>query len=328
MRSFIRLDPKVVEEKLKAGYTLAQIGAWFMLQCQAEQQPERGRFRSMGLLKAAMDCAEEVAGAKARASQFLPFLLDKDITRLDDGTYYAEGWDELQEGDIKPQERMEVVRGRRGRPGDSGSPGARRQARYRAKQASQTTGDDIPSDASHRTDSGDVTRGAPSDASLNARDLDVSTNRRPKAVSTSGRDASPGGDGDAADASAVQGPKRPTGPPMGPDAVALVQGYQELGYPQPSGSDQIRATEFVAELLYLTVPEMLARMREHLAWCEREGKQRPQSLGGFWNTLRTENDHRRDAGAKQRGNGGGPRLDGLHRIDLGGLRVEPGGLAP
>ena len=115
---------------------------------------------------------------------------------------------------------------------------------------------------------------------------------------------------------------------MPPEAVALVQGYQELGYPQPSAVDQIRATEFVAELAYLAVPEMLDRMREHLVWCEREGKPRPGSLSGFWNTLRAQNDFRRDGGAQPRDAGGRVRVDGLQRIDLGALRVEPGGLAP
>jgi hypothetical protein len=95
----------------------------------------------------------------------------------------------------------------------------------------------------------------------------------------------------------VRGPKKPTEPPMSPGAVALVQGYQTLGYVQPSATDGIKAEEFVAELAYLTVPGMLERMRQHLTWCEQNGKPKPVTLGGFWNTLRAENDFLRDKGA-------------------------------
>src|SRR5690348_14266411 len=101
----------MVEEKLKKGYTPAQIGAYVMLLCQSEQQPRRGRFRSLVELKAAMDCMVETAGASARMSQFVSHLLKQDdVERQDDGTYYPPGWDEWQEGNWQVAERMRRVR--------------------------------------------------------------------------------------------------------------------------------------------------------------------------------------------------------------------------
>jgi len=137
VRLYIRFDPKMAEEKLAAGYTLAQVGALAMLHGQGEQQPERGRFKSMALLVASMDCMVEEHGPKTRTSQHIPFLMERgDIVKLEGGGYYIDGWDELQEGDHSPQARMELVRGRKGRPGNPGSPGARRQREYRARQSS------------------------------------------------------------------------------------------------------------------------------------------------------------------------------------------------
>jgi hypothetical protein len=337
MRSYIRFDPQKIEEMLKAGYTLAQVGAYYMLQSQAEQQPERGRFKSMGVLKAAMDCAEEVGGPKARASQHVPFLLERgDVVVLDDGSYYANDWDELQEGDIAPKERMDALRGRRGRPGDPESPGARRQRRYRSRQAPDEATPVTPIVTSQSEGNCSVTK-TPSDMSLSDVS-DVSSDaslrayagRKHKAIAiaegTSDGDASPSGDGDAV-TGAVQAPKKPTGPSMSPEAVELVQGYQELGYTQPSATDCLKAEEFVAELRCLTVAEMLDRMRDMLAWCERERKPRPGSLGGFWNSLRQENDHRRDNGARPRDHSAESRTGGLGRIDASTVfQVRQGGL--
>jgi hypothetical protein len=104
----------MVENKLAAGYTPAQVGAFVMLLSQAEQQPQRGRFRTLGELRAAMDCMVEKVGKTARMSPFVPFLIDrKDVIRLDDGTYYVEGWDEWQEGNWQVAERMRRVRERK-----------------------------------------------------------------------------------------------------------------------------------------------------------------------------------------------------------------------
>lgn len=114
MRAYFRIDPKMVENKLKAGYTPAQIGAYVMLLSQAEQQPHRGRFRSLVELKAAMDCMVEEAGPSAAMSKYVPFLLkQRDVVKLDGGPYYVDGWDEWQEGNWQVAERMRRVRERK-----------------------------------------------------------------------------------------------------------------------------------------------------------------------------------------------------------------------
>jgi hypothetical protein len=113
VRSYFRVDPKMVERKLAAGYTPAQIGAFVMLLCQAEQQPQRGRFRSLVELRAAMDCMVEEAGPTAGMSKHVSFLLSrKDVVKLPEGPYYVDGWDEWQEGNWQVAERMRRVRER------------------------------------------------------------------------------------------------------------------------------------------------------------------------------------------------------------------------
>lgn len=192
MRSYIRMDPQMVEKKLAQGYSLAQIGAYAMLMNQAEQQPERGWFKSMGVLREAMDCMAEEFGAKAKVSQHLPFLFEqRDVVKIE-GRYYVEGWNEWQEGDHTPQARMELVRGRKGRPGDPGSSGAKRQRAYRARL---NGADAAPAGASQESVTSDVTNAGISDASPDlancderhdARDLD-----RQKAVVGSNNKQSP-----------------------------------------------------------------------------------------------------------------------------------------
>lgn len=128
MRSYFRVDPQMVEKKLAAGYAPAQVGAFVMLLSQAEQQPQRGRFRSLGELRAAMDCKVEEAGKGAGMSKFVPFLLEQgDVVRLDDGRYYVDGWDEWQEGDWQVAERMRRVRERKN-PGTKHADTARQSA--------------------------------------------------------------------------------------------------------------------------------------------------------------------------------------------------------
>lgn len=114
----------MVEKKLAAGYTPAQIGAFVMLLSQAEQQPQRGRFRSLVELRAAMDCMVEEAGPGAAMSKYVPFLLkQRDVVKLPDGgPYYVDGWDEWQEGNWQVAERMRRVRERQSRKGGDGGP--------------------------------------------------------------------------------------------------------------------------------------------------------------------------------------------------------------
>jgi hypothetical protein len=131
MRSYFRLDPQMVEKKLAAGYTPAQVGAFVMLLSQAEQQPQRGRFRSLVELRAAMDCMVEEAGPGAAMSKYVPFLLKQgDVVKLPDGgPYYVDGWDEWQEGNWQVAERMRRVRERKGGDGSPRPPVTRTDTR-------------------------------------------------------------------------------------------------------------------------------------------------------------------------------------------------------
>jgi hypothetical protein len=96
----------------------------------------------------------------------------------------------------------------------------------------------------------------------------------------------------------VRSETRRDGPVLGPRAIELLQGFGELMGRPHSASEAIKAEEFCAELAYLSPAEMLDRMRQHLAWCREHRTHQPNSLAGYWSTLRTEKDHRRDAGAK------------------------------
>ncbi len=100
MRAYLRLDPELNDKK--ADYPDGAFAAFVDLLCCAEQQPHRGRFKSLSILRAYM----------GRRARWVPFLLDKcDLTMID-GTYYVDGWDEWQEGDWKVAERVRRIRSR------------------------------------------------------------------------------------------------------------------------------------------------------------------------------------------------------------------------
>src|ERR1700694_3018096 len=112
MRAYLRLDPQLVEKTLTARYTPSQVCTFVMLLTQAEHQPKRGRFRTLGLLREALDAAAERAGKGARLSQHLSFLIDQgDVVQTEQG-WYVDGWDEWQEGDWKVAERVTRIRAR------------------------------------------------------------------------------------------------------------------------------------------------------------------------------------------------------------------------
>jgi hypothetical protein len=72
-----------------------------MLMCAAARQPDRGRFRERRVL-------ERIVGRKRLAEM----LERKDVVELG-GSYYVEGWDEWQEGDMTVSERMRRMRARK-----------------------------------------------------------------------------------------------------------------------------------------------------------------------------------------------------------------------
>ena len=103
-RAYLRLDPafferKALDQKYPAGAVVALAGAF----CNAEHQPQRGRFRNERVLRALL-------GPYAK---WIPYLIAKrDLVRVGE-QLYVDGWDEWQEGDWKVGERVRRIRGRR-----------------------------------------------------------------------------------------------------------------------------------------------------------------------------------------------------------------------
>ena len=102
MRAYIRLDPGFDERK--ESYPDGGYRALVACICLAEQQPERGRFRSERFLRALL----------GRVGRHVTYLLKQgDLTIQEDGRLYLVGWDEWQEGDWKVGERVGRIRARR-----------------------------------------------------------------------------------------------------------------------------------------------------------------------------------------------------------------------
>lgn len=102
-RAYIRLDPAFDERK--ESYPDGPYAALIAVLCLAEQQAERGRFRSVDYLK-------RLLGKRGRHLAYL--TAHHDVEELPDGRAYVVGWDEWQEGDWKVGERVSRIRNRRG----------------------------------------------------------------------------------------------------------------------------------------------------------------------------------------------------------------------
>lgn len=93
-RAYIRVDPNIDQHPDCEGM--------IRLLCAGARQPERGRFKDLVVVRRALG----VARTKR--------LVDRgDIIQLPDGRWYADGWDEWQEGDHTVAERMRRMRARR-----------------------------------------------------------------------------------------------------------------------------------------------------------------------------------------------------------------------
>ena len=115
-KAYLRVDPHVASTHENAGELLKLMEG-------AYQQPRRGRFKNIGVLRAAVgrgvanrgiarkdivghgaesDCLDAEAKPRQLCSEDLPHL-------------YLNGWDEWQEGDFTVAERMRRLRARKKR---------------------------------------------------------------------------------------------------------------------------------------------------------------------------------------------------------------------
>lgn len=112
-RAYIRFSPKTFHEKVVVdGYPPGAFAAFAAVLCMAEEQPERGRFRSERLLRLLLDEPEE--GVHVGWGKWVKYLLEHgDLVKQDRGVLYVVGWDEWQEGDFTVAERVARLRKKR-----------------------------------------------------------------------------------------------------------------------------------------------------------------------------------------------------------------------
>jgi hypothetical protein len=112
-RAYLRLSPRAFHEKVVVDrYPPGAFAAFLAVLCLAEEQPERGRFRSEKLLRLLLD--EPAEGVHVGWGKWLRHLVDHgDLVRQKGGVLYVAGWDEWQEGDVTVTERMNRLRSRK-----------------------------------------------------------------------------------------------------------------------------------------------------------------------------------------------------------------------
>ena len=93
-RAYRRMDPNLDQHPDADGM--------MRLMCAAARQPYRGRFKHRNSI------VTIVGESRTRA-----MLARRDVVKLPDGTFYLDGWDEWQEGDLTVAERMRRMRDRR-----------------------------------------------------------------------------------------------------------------------------------------------------------------------------------------------------------------------
>lgn len=101
MRAYLRLDPNLPDRK--ADYPDGAYRAYIDTLCFAEQQPQRGRFRSRKLLAVLLE----------KRARWIAYLIEHGDLVPFDNKLYVDGWDEWQEGDVTVSERMKRLRSRR-----------------------------------------------------------------------------------------------------------------------------------------------------------------------------------------------------------------------
>lgn len=93
-RAYLRMSPNLDQHPDPEGMVL--------LLCAAARQPQRGRFRDRSVL------ARVLGPARLKR-----FIARGDVVELQGGVWYAEGWDEWQEGDYTVGERQRRIRERK-----------------------------------------------------------------------------------------------------------------------------------------------------------------------------------------------------------------------
>jgi hypothetical protein len=97
---YLRIDPNIDQHPDPEGMLL--------LICAANRQPHRGRFVDVAIIERCL--------GRERAKRFLsPRRPGKtpDVVQLEDRTFYVDGWDEWQEGDLTVGDRVRRLRARR-----------------------------------------------------------------------------------------------------------------------------------------------------------------------------------------------------------------------
>lgn len=124
-RAYLRYSPSTFKDKVvDDGYPAGAFAAFSAVLCLAEEQPERGRFRSERLLRLLLD--EPKDGVRLGWGKWVSYLVDHgDIRRQQDGSLYVVGWDEWQEGDVTVAERMKRLRDRKRNGDDRNEGGAK-----------------------------------------------------------------------------------------------------------------------------------------------------------------------------------------------------------
>ena len=124
-RMYLKLLPDVYARKIlarKAGgvpYSGDQFAAFIGMLCAAEAVSPRGRFPSKALLRGMLEGDDPTFDCK----EAIEFLIEQgDLVQLEDGVWYVDGWDELQEGrDPNVVRRMQGYRNRRRSKGGTGT---------------------------------------------------------------------------------------------------------------------------------------------------------------------------------------------------------------
>lgn len=122
-RAYLRYSPRAFHEKVVVdGYPPGAYAAFNAVLCLAEEQPERGRFRSEKLLRLMLDEPED--GVRIGWGKWVRYLIDHgDLMRQDRGSLYVVGWDEWQEGDVTVAERMTRLRAKKSHGADRNGSG-------------------------------------------------------------------------------------------------------------------------------------------------------------------------------------------------------------